>query len=62
MNDLNLMDPELSRLVRRRRAELWDACVARLEGWTSRLIDIEWNAEPDLDDDELYQDLHFGRA
>ena len=44
MNDLNLIDPELSRMVRQRRAELWDACIARLEMWTSRLVDIDWSA------------------
>ena len=62
MNDLNLIDPELSRSVRQRRAELWDACIARFEAWASRLIDLDWSADPDLSYDELYEELHFGRG
>jgi hypothetical protein len=61
MFELSLIDRELAREVRRRQAQLWDALIDRLVTGFAGIHESQWTEWLRITQEELYEDLHFGR-
>lgn len=61
MLELSLIDRELALQVRRRQAQLWDALIDRLMAGLAGIHESQWTEWLRITQEELYEDLHFGR-
>ena len=62
MLELSLIDRELALQVRRRQAQLWDALIDRLAAVLAGIHESQWTEWLRITQEELYEDLHFGRS
>ena len=62
MFELSLIDRKLAREVRRRQAQLWDALIDRLVTGLAGIQESQWTEWFRITQEELYEDLHFGRS
>ena len=62
MLELSLIDRELALQVRRRQAQLWDALIDRIVASVAGIHESQWTQWFRITQEELYEDLHFGRS